>query len=58
MELMIDQPHLIDTLRLRLQAARALPQEDIRLVANVTLKAFTDCPFPVDGRAHYVTQST
>ncbi|MGE0456573.1 MAG: hypothetical protein AB7Q30_23835 [Vicinamibacteria bacterium] len=36
MDLVIDQPHLIDTLRFRLQAARALPQEDIRLVANVT----------------------
>ncbi len=36
MELVIDQPHLIDTLRFRLQAARALPQEDIRLVVNVT----------------------
>ncbi len=36
MELVIDQPHLIDTLRFRLQAARSLPQEDIRLVVNIT----------------------
>jgi hypothetical protein len=36
MEIVIDQPHLIDTLRFRLQAARSLPQEDIRLVVNVT----------------------
>lgn len=37
MELVIDQPHLIDTLRFRLQAARALSQQDIRLTASVTV---------------------
>ena len=48
MELVIDQPHLIDTLRFRLQAARALPQEDIRLVVNVTaLVASADHDQPV-----------
>ncbi|MBK7659104.1 MAG: hypothetical protein IPJ28_08125 [Betaproteobacteria bacterium] len=36
MEIVIDQPHLIDTLRFRLQAARALPQDDIRLVVGIT----------------------
>lgn len=37
MELVIDQPHLIDTLRFRLQAARTLPQQDIRLTTTVTV---------------------
>ena len=37
MELVIDQPHLIDTLRFRLQAAQALSQQDIRLTTNVTV---------------------
>lgn len=36
MELVIDQPHLIDTLRFRLQAARTLSQQDIRLATVVT----------------------
>ena len=36
MEVVIDQPHLVDTLRFRLQTARALPQEDIRLVVGIT----------------------
>lgn len=37
MELVIDQPHLIDTLRFRLQAARTLPQQDIRITTIVTV---------------------
>ena len=36
MSLVIDQPHLVDTLRFQLYAARALPQEDIRLTVAVT----------------------
>ena len=36
MELVIDQPHLVDTLRFQLYAAQALPQEDIRLIVTVT----------------------
>jgi hypothetical protein len=37
MELVIDQPHIIDTLRFRLQAARTLSQQDIRLTTTVTV---------------------
>lgn len=36
MELVIDQPHLVDTLRFQLQAWRALPQDDIRVSVGVT----------------------
>jgi hypothetical protein len=35
MEFVIGQPHLIDTLRFRLQASCSLPQDDIRIVASV-----------------------
>lgn len=36
MDLVIDQPHLVDTLRFQLQTSRALPQEDIRVTVGVT----------------------
>ncbi len=35
MELVIDQPHLVDTLRFQLHASRALPQMDIRVTVAV-----------------------
>jgi len=36
MSLVLDQPHLIDTLRYRIQARKTLPQEDLRLAVRVT----------------------
>lgn len=39
MEIVIDQPHLVDTLRFQLQASRALPQEDILVSVIVTALA-------------------
>ena len=36
MELIIDHPHLIDTLRFRLQSSRAVPQGDLRIVVPIT----------------------
>lgn len=52
MELVIDQPHLVDTLRFRLQAARTLPQEDIRITAavNVLVPASENDPVDLERR--------
>ena len=36
MELIIDHPHLIDTLRFRLQSSRAVPQGDLRVIVPIT----------------------
>lgn len=36
MDLVIDQPHLVDTLRFRLQASRSVSQGDVRLTVPVT----------------------